>query len=306
MDGDESEIAFPLLGRPFRARGMPAHLVSWLREHWHFPEHAVPPHPYGISLTRIAAPPRWEAAAPRHVRLHGGRELAWWVEGAEDAECWWTGTEEVGLRLELGAAGSRVVLWGAGVGGADLHAALYLALCESLRASGLLPLHAAVVVRDGRATALCGPSGVGKSTTLLTALHAGWTPLAEDLSWLDPASLTLHGWDRGVRLWPEGRDRLPAYAAASWDTDADGKLFLPYHRLPTPVQRSAPLARVLALHRDPTRPSAVEPLPPRDAVRVLWESTGVPLSPASRDSAARRIPELMGRIEISRLRLGEG
>jgi hypothetical protein len=232
MDGRESEIAFPLLGRPFRARGMPARLASWLREHWHFPEHAVPPHPYDVSLTRIAAPPRWEAAAPRHVRLHGGRELAWWVEGAEDAECWWTGTEEVGLRLELGAAGSRIELWGAGVGGADLHAALYLALCESLRASGLLPLHAAVVVRDGRATALCGPSGVGKSTTLLTALHAGWTPLAEDLSWLDPASLTLHGWDRGVRLWPEGRDRLPAYAAASWDTDATGSSSSPIIAFP--------------------------------------------------------------------------
>jgi hypothetical protein len=300
------EIAFPLLGRAFRARGVPAQLAAWLREHWHFPEHAAPPHPYDISLTPIAAPGRAESGAPCRVRLHGGRELEWRAAGAEGAECWWTGTETAGLRLELGAGGSRIDVWGAEVGGADLLAALYLALCESLRASGLLPLHAAVIVRDDRATALCGRSGVGKSTTLLNALRAGWAPLAEDLSWLDPASLILHGWDRGVRLWPEGRDRLPDYAAARWDPDADGKLFLPYDRLPTSVQRSAPLARLLALHRDPTRPSGIEPLPARDAVRVLWESTGVPLSPASRESASRRVPELIERVEISRLRLGTG
>jgi hypothetical protein len=306
MDGGAGEIAFPLLGRPFRARGMPARLAAWLREHWHFPEHTVPTHPYGITIAPIAPAPRPRSATPRQVRLHGGRELEWWAGGAEGAECWWTGTEEAGLRLELGAAGSRIELWGAEAGGADLHAALYLALCESLRASGLLPLHAAVIVRDGRATALCGRSGVGKSTALLTAVRDGWTPLAEDLSWLDPASLALHGWDRGVRLWPEGRDRLPDYAAARWETDADGKLFLPYHRIPAAVQRSAPLARLLALHRDPARPPGIEPLPPREAVRVLWESTGVPLAPSSRDSASRAIAELMGRVEMGRLWLGEG
>jgi hypothetical protein len=300
------EVAFPLLGRPFRASGLPAPLAAWLREHWYFPEHTPPPHPYDISLTRSAAYPRPASGAPHRVRLHGGRELEWRVEGAEGAERWWTGTGAAGVRLELGAEGSRIEVWGAEGGGADLHAALYLALCEALRASGLLPLHAAVVVRDGGATALCGRSGVGKSTALLTALRAGWAPLAEDLSWLDPASLTLHGWDRGVRLWPEGRDRLPDYAALQWDTDADGKLFLPYGRLPTPPRRSAPLVRVLALHRDPARPSGIEPLPAREAVRVLWESTGVPLSPASRDAASLHVRDLIERIEISRLRLGPG
>lgn len=305
MEGRAGEVAFPLLGRPFRARGVPARLAVWLREHWHFPERTVPPHPYDISLTRVAPPPRPAAAPPYRVRLHGGRELEWWAAGAEGAECWWTGVEEAGLRLELRAGGSRIELWGAEGVGADLHAALYLALCESLRASGLLPLHAAVVVRDGRATALCGGSGVGKSTALLTAVRDGWTPLAEDLSWLDPVSLTLHGWDRGVRLWPEGRDRLPDYAAAHWETGPDGKLFLPYHRLPAAVRRSAPLARLLALHRDPARPSRVEPLPAREAVRVLWESIGVPLSPSSRDAASRAIPELMERVEMARLWMGE-
>jgi ABC-type nitrate/sulfonate/bicarbonate transport system ATPase subunit len=62
------------------------------------------------------------------------------------------------------------------------------------------------VVRDGEATALTAQSGTGKTTTLLRLIAAGWTPLAEDLAWLDPDSLTLYGWDRGIRLWQETID----------------------------------------------------------------------------------------------------
>ena len=49
---------------------------------------------------------------------------------------------------------------------------------------GELPLHASVVIEPGgkHAIALCGASGVGKSTTAAALLRSRWTSLADDLA----------------------------------------------------------------------------------------------------------------------------
>ncbi|NJK46119.1 MAG: hypothetical protein HC933_19310 [Pleurocapsa sp. SU_196_0] len=46
-------------------------------------------------------------------------------------------------------------------------------MLEALRASGLIPLHAAMADKGGRATAFLGASGRGKTTSLITAMTRG-------------------------------------------------------------------------------------------------------------------------------------
>lgn len=334
-------VGFSLLGRPLRARLHTPALARWLHERWLFEEHELPAHPYRIDLEESRHRP------DELPRAHGdpvaaslpGIELAWWNSGG-----WWQTAGEIpGVAARFGENGAQILVWGEPK--PHQFAALYLALIEALRASGLIPLHAAVVVRDGEATALTARSGTGKTTTLLRLLAAGWTPLAEDLAWLDPDSLTLYGWDRGIRLWQETIDRfLPQLAGAPWTTDPDGKRFLGYRDLaplsmggvqlegaeaPSLRVSSARLTRIVRLERGAASPEVAAtrpggavtrqlallsetllaaeqtPLQPHVAARTLWEATGVPLLSSTRAGLSGRIPELLRQVEFSRLILGE-
>jgi hypothetical protein len=332
-------LGFPLLGRSLHARVLSPAVAGWLAERWHFPEHDTPAHHYRITVTENLHRPSTlptPSGEPVAAELPDNT-LHWWNQGS----CWQTGGREVGVAAYVEPGETRIDIWGAAEPGnrpgqrpahqpthhptrdPALFPSLYLALNEALRASGLIPLHAAILVRDGAATALVAPSGTGKSTTLLRALAADYTPIAEDLAWLDPDSLEVHGWDRGIRLWPDTIERfLPHLAGAPWTTDADGKLFLDYAALGIPRLPGATLSRVIRLERDVARrstsaprrpgrglgPLALEPtpLPRHEAVRTLWEATGVPLLPATRADLARRIPGLLDRLHFGRLELNSG
>lgn len=314
---------FAVLGRQFHCHVETSAVLAWLDRHWRRDEHAAPPHGYAVELVEEAG--RVDAAVgapgaagdaesasllagddgsglvagwePEVVRLPDGITLSW----ARRANEWvWRGGEAY-VHLRLGDDGARVRFRF----GADIFPALYVAVTEALRASGLLPLHAAVVVSDGVATALAAPSGTGKTTTLLRLLSRGWSPLAEDLSWLDPGTGTLYGWDRGLRLWSDGLARVgPKLAAAPWGVDPDGKRFLDWADVGVPRVPVARFARMVLLQRDASRPTCLEPLPPREAVRVLWEATGVPLSPGVRASVNEHVARLLRDLEFQRLRLG--
>lgn len=283
---------FSVLGRPLRAYGLSPGLDAWLRAHWRF-EHEVEDAGFGISLEPCPPPRDLPPANAPPVRAPG-IELPCRVLGREH---WLIGGPRAGVRLHLRTDGSDIAFWG------EEPAALFVALYESLRASGLVPLHASVLARDGQATALAARSGTGKSSTLVQALAAGWQPIAEDFAWLEPDSLRLFGWDRGVHLWPDARRRF-APDLPGWLPGPDGKLFLPWEALGEPGPRAARLTAVALLERDPARPSAWQPLPPRDAVRALWEAIGVPLSETSRRAVAALLPVLLPRIHLRRLVLG--
>lgn len=297
-------LSFPVLGRSLSAAVGSAELEAWIRAHWWFPEHAPEPHPYEIVVDEAREPPSLETAyRVEEVQLHRVTLSCRVGDGA-----WTFGDAAAGVRLRVGAEGSRVLLWGAeGDGARVVLPALFLALNEAIRASGLVPLHGSVAVRGGEATVFAGRSGVGKSTTLFQAFRAGWEPLAEDFAWLDPASLAVYGWDRGLRLWPEARERFaPDLPAHLFRTDADGKLFLAYDALERPPARTGTLRRIALLERNETRASAWEPLEPRDAVRAWWEAAGVPLHPGTRARLAREIPGFLARTSAARLVLGAG
>jgi hypothetical protein len=160
-------------------------------------------------------------------------------------------------------------------------AALRLMLAEALRAGGLVPLHAAVVARDGAAVALLGPSGAGKSTTVLRAAREGWVPICEDLAWVDPATREVACGDRGVRMWPEARDRYaPWLADLAWTPEPDGKVLLPYDTLRGGGTAEARLVGLALLCRPETSArSCAEGVAvvPRETARALWEAAGLPL-----------------------------
>jgi hypothetical protein len=319
------ERVLPVLGRTLLTRGVTPRMAAWLDEHWLHPEHAPPPHPFRITLDRAAAREAPEPIQGDAVRVAvPGFEQSWRHRGGT----WeWTG-EEGTVRLELettaatagtpagaadpaGAAhGARIEAWGLDPLGPDAAVALHTALCEALRASGLVPLHAAAAIPPAGATgatAFLGRSGAGKSTTLLRLMEAGWTPLAEDLSWIDPPTGTLYGWDRGVHLWPHTVAAfLPGLADAPWRAGADGKLFLAYSDLGVTGARSASLDRVALLLRAPDGDASWEPLEPRDCVRALWESTGVPLTPRGRAVQGAWIAAVARHTPGAALRLGPG
>src|SRR5690606_29170518 len=152
-------------------------------------------------------------------------------------------------RLSGGQRIGHLLRWRAG-----LFTALYIAICEALRASGLLPLHAAVAVPPAGsvdwqppavppaadeggampppAIAFLGGRGAGKSTTLVHLVRAGWTPVAEDVCWVDPEAFVVYGWDRGVRLRrPAIEAFFPDLGSAPLVPEPDGKFLLGYEHL---------------------------------------------------------------------------
>lgn len=75
--------------------------------------------------------------------------------------------------------------------------------------SGML-LHAAAVARDGRALVLAGGSGSGKTTLTTWLLQQGFDYLTEELVWIDPDTLSLHGFARPLHVKESGREVLAA------------------------------------------------------------------------------------------------
>lgn len=159
-----------------------------------------------------------------------------------------------------------------------------LALTEAHRSGGWLPLHAALVAGPAGAAAVLGVSGAGKSTAALRLRAGGWAVLAEDRAWVGPHGQAA-GLDRTLRAYRDSVERfapalLPEFDAAP--RDPRGKALLPLEAAP-PV----PLRAVLVLGA----PGPAEvPLPER--VRLLWESSGVPLTALGRTQAAQAVARL--------------
>jgi hypothetical protein len=94
-----------------------------------------------------------------------------------------------------------------------------------LRLRGMTCLHASAIAVDGRAIALIGPVGAGKSTTAAAFAQQGYSALSEDvvaLCGLGDSFLVQPGYPL-IRLWPESvqalfgsKDALPPLTP-NWD-----------------------------------------------------------------------------------------
>ncbi|MFC4455997.1 hypothetical protein [Deinococcus sonorensis] len=165
-------------------------------------------------------------------------------------------------------------------------AALQLAHSEAQRAAGLLPLHAAVLTRDGRTLAITGPSGAGKSTAALRLLGRGWALVAEDHAWYHPERGEVVGWDRGLRLRRESLERFaPEPLAAGLPLDPMGKYVLD----PPRHTGAVPLTRLIVLGR---------PLDRLGAVAAVWGMVGAPLTRAARAASQRGVERLLAQVPV--------
>lgn len=172
---------------------------------------------------------------------------------------------------------------------------------------GAILLHAATVVRDGRAYAFCAPSGVGKSTLAAALCRAGCTFLADDITRIEPAA------DGTVLAYPDGRtlklhdggvQRLGL--EGSRGPQVRGQLEK-FHVLPpgSGLTGPVPLAGVYRLmDANPMLPAGLTRYPPLDAAQVMLRQAYRPRLAATLLEGGLRAVALTGiaaRVPVHRL-----
>ena len=291
-------IQFEILGRALNVTGpITDSLKAGLRSRWDFPEYHCDPQPFRLEIEHGSTP----TGFPTGVSS-GTLELF-----AGTVECWnfepiiWVGDATTGIRIELLEEQMRAHAWGSPTNVELFH----LAIAEGLRASGLISLHASIAARDGQALAFLGPSGRGKTTTLLRSLEAGFVPVCEDFAWCNPDTLEVFGFDRGLRLLPDTANFFEAQFGITpsiWQVD---KWFVPYSSLKF-ERRTVNLKTIALLERDPEQATGFGLLSKREAALAFWEASGMPLSRSVQDRVSQRIAGMVSRLEVRRLLLGQG
>ncbi len=132
-----------------------------------------------------------------------------------------------------------------------------------LAARGRESLHGGAVERDGKAVAILGTSGSGKSTALLNLLDAGWSLVTDDL-------LTFDGCDRLVPGPPFIRLTPDRWDGRVGEPDGSGKL----RYRPSLAELPVPLGLIL-VHDD--RYEALTPLVGLEAVDALLSQVYNPM-----------------------------
>ncbi len=137
------------------------------------------------------------------------------------------------------------------------------------------PVHAAALLRKGRAVLLLGESLTGKSTLGYACLREGFQLLAEDIVYVSTrGGLRLWGNSRQIHLWPEAQTLFPELSGLPAKNLANGKfklvvkLAFPGNGGPQP---HAGPTLVCWLHRHLDQESAVEPIDPQVLIKALGE-----------------------------------
>ncbi len=287
-------MSFSILGRQLINSDLG--LNPWLELYFRFP-YEVEASNYQIQLLQKSLPNFPHQLPATILELPEARLEMRSFEGE-----FWFGRPESGMRFTFEAGISKLEWWGQEIP----YNALFIGICESLRLSGLVSLHASIAAKNGFATAFLGPSGRGKTTTLLRASIAGWQIVAEDFSWLMPETMNLYGFDRGLRLLPDTAKLFKQHHENIELLEMiAGKYVVPYEQLG--VSRQAiKLERLAVLERNPDVPSAWQALPKREGALALWEANGVPFTPQAQNFVASVIPKLLAQLKLETLLLGQG
>jgi hypothetical protein len=287
-------LSFSILGRELH--NTDSSLQPWLELYFRFP-YKVETINYKIRLEQKLLP-NFPLELPAAVLELPDARLE--MRGFEDE--FWFGTPESGMRFTFEDSLSKLEWWGTEIP----FNALFIGICESLRLSGLVSLHASIAAKNGLATAFLGPSGRGKTTTLLRASIAGWQIVAEDFSWLIPETMQLYGFDRGLRLLPDTAKIFKQHHENIELLEMiGGKYVVPYEQLGV-TRQAVKLERLAVLERNPNANSSWQALPKREGALALWEANGVPFTPEAQQFVSSTIPKLLAQLKLETLVLGAG
>lgn len=276
---------------------MPHYLISGLRVVSDFP------------LSGVRAAPQFETEPEVHLCL--GQVPTSLAQPLSRQPNWEVGDGDFLLRIPgvarlLVSAGSEIVLDAEhGVDDA-MPFLLGTGFGALLHQRGMLALHAATVAYAGRAVALCGPSGVGKSTLSAALCQADCTFIGDDL-----AAIRFDGEgipqvlpdSRSHRLWADAIERL---ALDGRRREAVRATVEKYHVEPEQAGEPLPLDTVVILRIAEfagQTPSLV-PLDTADAAALLRAEIYRPelARQMGRDAELfSQIARLMGRVRVFRL-----
>lgn len=163
-----------------------------------------------------------------------------------------------------------------------------------------LVLHGAALERDGEAILVCGVSGVGKSSAMVTLTDAGWAPLSED------ACAISIGDDRAI-VWPGPpwvrvtHDEPGPAGATVVERGADKTAWSIADRL---AVAPATIRRIVLLEAPGGDSVSESPVSPGDAIGALARH-GVWLGDREQRGAAlfESLTALVPRVEVTRLQI---
>jgi hypothetical protein len=177
---------------------------------------------------------------------------------------------------------------------------------------GFLPLHASVVVINGRAVALCGPAATGKSTLAAVLAERGYHVIADDIGVVDVRNnqevLAPPGCAR-LQLW---RDALAELGVATGELERalphKERYFLDCgNRIPAQPYK---LAAVVQVIRNALPPAALERSRGSQTADVLYNCVHTPQAAKALGRAQPIFAALMGMasagVGVWRLKVPEG
>lgn len=192
--------------------------------------------------------------------------------------------------------------------GADVDAVPFLlgtAFGVLLHQRNSLVLHASAVSHDGRAIALCGPSGVGKSTLSAALCQAGCDFISDDVSVVsfeNGQPMVLPD-SRQHRLW---RDTIEKFSLADRKGIAVRESIEKYHVEPACKGDAMPVAKIIVLRQSefPKTSPVIEPLSLSDAAALLRADvyrSRLAASMGRNEALFSQIARLLSQVKVYRL-----
>lgn len=245
------------------------------------------------------------AAETRHLRIDGREFWVWEAPHEELAP-----SEACAVRASLDATGITITAHGSPFTG---WTALMNAFHEAVALSGVVPFHAAAVhlpaslEGSGQTWMILGPSGRGKTTTLLRAVRAGWLPVAEDVCWLSPGTLEVVGSDTTVGVRTPSlavlHNALPTTRERVQGIRANSKVLVPWHELGAPSD-PVKVTHVVELRHGPEEEAGLAESTALRTVMALYEAGGIPRLDQARTALASAIGRLVHGTQSATLILG--
>lgn len=126
----------------------------------------------------------------------------------------------------------------------------YVLIMHSLETTtSVVPIHAAVLVRDGSALLLVGKSGTGKTTLALELVGRGWDYLSDDLAAIDRSSRRVRPFPKPLKIEDrEVWERLaPLWTPPGWLPQPHGEFMVPAAALSAIPMGLVPVTNVMFL-----------------------------------------------------------